>query len=99
MGWGLVTPEMQHAVLSVGRKEYGGFANALLISAFSLSQFACAFVEKFFGLFVERTVTNVIIGAGISMIVVAVITLAYVIWNPLKTGKEQLEAYTTPNTD
>ena len=84
LGAGLNLPTVQSRALAIGVKADGTFANAMIIGIMNGGQFLATFVEKGVGLFVEPTARNLMGSVSVAMIAITVVTLIYVITDPLK---------------
>lgn len=84
LGAGINLPLVQARALAIGIKTDGTFANAMIIGIMNGGQFLATFVEKGVALFVEPTARNLLGSVSVAMIAVTVITLIYVIADPLK---------------
>ena len=84
MGLGLMQPITTTKVLAIGPVFNGGFANSLNVGVMSSSLFLATYVEKIVGLFIQPTARNLIGTVSFLFIFITVISLFYVIWNPLK---------------
>lgn len=84
LGLGLFIPSCTVKVLAIGPVFNGAFANAMLVGINGLGVFLSAFTEKFIGLFVEPAVKNLVGAVGVLFIIIASISLVYVIWDPLE---------------
>jgi len=97
MGLGLMQPITTTKVLAIGPVFNGGFANSINVGVMSSSLFLATYVEKIVGLFIQPTARNLIGTVSFLFIFITVISLFYVIWNPLKgvndERKEAMAAY------
>jgi MFS family permease len=97
MGLGLMQPITTTKVLAIGPVFNGGFANSINVGVMSSSMFLATYVEKIVGLFIQPTARNLIGTVSFLFIFITVISLFYVIWNPLKgvndERKEAMAAY------
>jgi MFS family permease len=84
MGLGLMQPITTTKVLAIGPVFNGGFANSLNVGVMSSSLFLATYVEKIVGLFILPTAKNLIGTVSFLFIFITVISLIYVIWDPLK---------------
>ncbi len=84
LGAGINLPLVQARALAIGIKTDGTFANAMIIGIMNGGQFLATFVEKGVALFVEPTARNLIGSVAVAMIAITVITLIYIITDPLK---------------
>jgi|WetSurMetagenome_2_1015567.scaffolds.fasta_scaffold62820_2 MFS family permease len=84
LGAGLNLPVVQSRALAIGIKADGTFANAMVIGVMNGGQFLATFVEKGVALFAEPTARNLLGSVSIAMIAITVITVIYVITDPLK---------------
>jgi len=84
LGAGLNLPTVQSRALAIGVKADGTFANAMIIGIMNGGQFLATFVEKGVALFVEPTARNLMGTVSIAMIAITVVTLIYIITDPLK---------------
>jgi MFS family permease len=84
LGAGLNLPVVQSRALAIGIKADGTFANAMVIGIMNGGQFLATFVEKGVALFVEPTARNLMGSVSVAMLAITVITLIYVITDPLK---------------
>jgi hypothetical protein len=84
LGLGLFIPSCTVKVLAIGPVFNGGFANSMLVGINGLGVFLSAFTEKFIGLFVEPAAKNLVGAVGVLFIIIASISLVYVIWDPLE---------------
>lgn len=84
LGAGLNIPLIQSRALAIGVKSDGTFANSMIIGVVNGGQFLSTFVEKGVGLFVEPTARNLLGSVSAAMIAITVITLIYIIADPLK---------------
>jgi hypothetical protein len=84
MGLGLKQPITTTKVLAIGPVFNGGFANSLNVGVMSSSLFLATYVEKIVGLFIQPTAKNLIGTVSFLFIFITIISLIYVIWNPLK---------------
>jgi MFS family permease len=84
LGAGLNLPVVQSRALAIGIKADGTFANAMVIGIMNGGQFLATFVEKGVALFAEPTARNLLGSVSIAMIAITVITLIYIIVDPLK---------------
>jgi len=84
LGAGLNIPIIQSRALAIGVKSDGTFANSMIIGVVNGGQFLSTFVEKGVGIFVEPTARNLLGSVSVAMIVITVITLIYIIADPLK---------------
>lgn len=93
MGLGLMQPITTTKVLAIGPVFNGGFANSLNVGVMSSSLFLATYMEKVIGLFIQPTAKNLIGTVSFLFIFVTVISLIYVIWDPLKgVNDERKEA-------
>lgn len=84
VGAGLNLPLMQTKALAIGHKSDGTFAVAMVLGVVNGGQFLASFTTKFIALFAEPTAANCILFTGISFIVITIISLIYIIWDPFK---------------
>jgi MFS family permease len=84
LGAGLTLPLLQTKALAIGMKADGTFANAMVLGVVNGGQFLSTFVEKGVGLFVEPTVRNLLAFVVIAFLAITVVSLIYVIADPLK---------------
>jgi len=84
LGAGLNLPVVQSRALAIGIKADGTFANAMVIGIMNGGQFLATFVEKGVALFAEPTARNLLGSVSIAMTAITVITLIYIIADPLK---------------
>lgn len=84
LGLGLFIPLVTTKVLAIGPVFNGTFSNSMVVGLNGLGVFLAAFNEKVIGLFVEPTAKNLIGAVGVLFIIIASISLVYVIWDPLK---------------
>jgi MFS family permease len=84
MGLGLMQPITTTKVLTIGPVFNGGFANSINVGVMSSSMFLATYVEKIVGLFIQPTARNLIGTVSFLFMLITVISLFYVIWNPLK---------------
>jgi MFS family permease len=84
LGAGLNIPLIQSRALAIGIKTDGTFANSMIIGVVNGGQFLATFVEKGVGLFVEPTARNLLGSVSFAMVVISVISLIYIIIDPLK---------------
>jgi len=84
LGAGLTLPLLQTKALAIGMKSDGTFANAMVLGVVNGGQFLSTFVEKGVGLFVEPTVRNLLAFVVIAFLAITVVSLIYVIADPLK---------------
>jgi len=84
LGAGLNLPVVQSRALAIGIKTDGTFANAMIIGIMNGGQFLATFVEKGVALFAEPTARNLLGSVSVAMIAITVITLIYIIADPLK---------------
>ena len=84
LGLILNLPVVQSRALAIGIKADGTFANAMIIGIMNGGQFLATFVEKGVALFVEPTARNLLGSVSVAMIAITVITLIYIIADPLK---------------
>ena len=92
LGAGLNLPTVQSRALAIGIKADGTFANAMIIGIMNGGQFLATFVEKGVALFVEPTARNLLGSVSVAMIAITVITLIYLIADPLKGVNANPEA-------
>jgi MFS family permease len=84
IGLGFFIPSCTTKVLSIGPVSNGTFANSMLVGLNGLGVFLAAFTEKFIGLFVDPTAKNIVGAVGVLFVIIATVSLVYVVWNPLK---------------
>jgi len=93
LGLGLMQPITTTKVLAIGPVFNGGFANSLNVGVMSSSLFLATYIEKIVGLFIRPTAKYLIGTVSFLFIFITVISLIYVIWNPLKgVNDERKEA-------
>jgi MFS family permease len=91
LGAGLNIPLIQCRALAIGVKSDGTFANSMIIGVVNGGQFLATFVEKVVGLFVEPTARNLLGSVSIAMIAICVISLIYIVIDPLKGANAMAE--------
>ncbi|MBP1736375.1 MAG: hypothetical protein H6Q60_256 [Oscillospiraceae bacterium] len=84
IGNGLVQPSLMTKALAIGPRTNGSFATSMVIGLMGIGSFLAAYTEKFFGLFTDPTAVHLMHAVGVTFTVITVITLIYVVWNPLK---------------
>jgi len=84
MGLGLMQPITTTKVMAIGPVFNGAFANSLNVGVMASSLFLATYVEKIVGLFIRATAKNLIGTVSFLFIFITVISLIYVIWDPLK---------------
>jgi MFS family permease len=84
MGLGLMQPITTTKVLAIGPVFNGAFANSLNVGVMASSMFLATYAEKIIGLFIQPSAKNLIGTVSFLFIFITVISLIYVIWNPLK---------------
>jgi UDP-N-acetylmuramyl pentapeptide phosphotransferase/UDP-N-acetylglucosamine-1-phosphate transferase len=67
----------------------GAFANSMLVGLNGLGVFLAAFTEKLIGIVVEPTAKNLVGAVGIIFLMIAAVSLAYVIWNPFSMRRSR----------
>ncbi len=92
LGAGINLPVVQARALAIGVKADGTFANAMIIGIMNGGQFLATFVEKVVALFVEPTARNLMGSVSVAMIAITVVTLIYVVIDPLKGVNASPEA-------
>jgi MFS family permease len=92
LGAGFNLPTVQSKAMAIGIKADGTFANAMVIGIMNGGQFLATFVEKGVGLFVEPTARNLMGSVSIAMIAITVVSLIYIIADPLKGVNSNPEA-------
>lgn len=97
MGLGLMQPITTTKVMAIGPVHNGAFANSLNVGVMASSLFLATYVEKVIGIFIEPTAKNLIGAVSVLFIFITVISLLYVIMDPLKGAnderKETMPAY------
>jgi hypothetical protein len=76
-------------VLAIGPVFNGTFANSMLVGLNGLGVFLAAFTEKLIGIVLEPTPKNMVGAVGALFLMMAAVSLAYVIWNPLDGVNEE----------
>jgi MFS family permease len=89
LGLGLFIPSCTTRVLAIGPVFNGTFANSLLVGLNGLGVFLAAFTEKLIGIVLEPTPKNMVGAVGALFLMMAAVSLAYVIWNPLDGVNEE----------
>jgi hypothetical protein len=83
LGLGFFIPSCTTKVLAIGPVFNGTFANSMLVGLNGLGVFLAAFTEKLIGIFVVPTAENIVGAVGVLFLLIAFVSLVYVIWNPL----------------
>jgi MFS family permease len=98
MGLGLMQPITTTKVLAIGPVFNGGFANSLNVGVMSSSLFLATYMEKLVGLFIQPTAKNLIGTISILFLFITIISLIYVIWDPLRgVNDERKETLSVKN--
>jgi MFS family permease len=81
---GLLPPLYYEKATAIGPPPNSAFAAGLVNGIVGLALFFGAFIEVFYGLFVEATTSNLFLCAAVSFAVVVVVMLLYAVFNPFK---------------
>ena len=94
---GLILPFLQTKSLAIGTKENGAFANCMVIGIVNGGQFLSSFVEKAVGIFIEPTARYLMGFVTISFVIITIISVLYMILDPLKGMNASPENVATAN--